>query len=49
MKHWWWAALVTGIFMIPVMLRKRSLKPRTVPTASDQRYNIDDFLTEDDL
>ena len=50
MKHWLIAAILTGIVMLPMMLRKKRVKPIPVPTTdSDKRYNIDEFLTEEEL
>ncbi len=49
MKHWLIAAIVTGIVVLPMMLRKKRVKPIPLPTDSDKRYNIDEFLTEEEL
>ena len=49
MKHWIMAAIVTGLVFIPMIIRKKGVKPVQVPTELDKRYNIDDFLTEDQL
>ncbi len=49
MKHWLIAAIVTGIVVFPMMLRKKKVKPIPLPTDLDKRYNIDEFLTEEEL
>ena len=49
MKHWLVAAIMMGIVVLPIILRKKRVKPVPVPTDSDKRYNIDEFLTEDEL
>ena len=49
MKNWFIAAIVTGIVMLPVVIRKKKVRPLPLPTDSDKRYNIDEFLAEDKL
>jgi len=51
MKHWFIAAIVTGIVMLPVVIRKKkvALMPVPVPTDTEKRYNVDDFVGEESL
>ena len=51
MKNWFIAAIVTGIVMLPMVIRKKKagLRPIPVPTDTDKRYNVDDFLGEENL
>ncbi len=51
MKHWFIAAIVTGIVMLPMVIRKKKveLRPIPMPTDTDKRYNVDDFLDEANL
>ena len=51
MKHWFIAAIVTGIVMLPMVIRKKKagFVPLSVPNDTDKRYNVDDFVGEDTL
>ncbi len=51
MKHWFIAAIVTGIVMFPMVIRKKKalVRPLPVPTDTDKRYNVDDFVGEENL
>lgn len=49
MKQWLIAAIVTGIVMLPVVVRKKKLEPVPVPTDTDKRYNIDEFVSDENL
>ena len=46
MKQWFVAAIVTGIVMLPVVVKKKKLelKPLPAPSETDKRYNIEEFV-----
>ena len=49
MKQWLIAAIVTGIVMLPVVVRKKKVETVPVPTDMEKRYDIDEFVGEENL
>ena len=51
MKQWLVAAIVTGIVMLPAVSKKKKedLKPLPVPTETDKRYDIEEFVGNEAL
>ena len=51
MKQWFIAAIVTGIVMLPAVSKKKKeeIKPLTLPTETDKRYDIEEFVGNEAL
>ncbi len=46
MKHWTIAAFFTGIFLVPLFMRRLKHHAAIENLSSDQRYTIDDFISD---
>jgi hypothetical protein len=51
MKQWLATAIVAGIVMIPAVSKKKKeeSKPLPVPTETDKRYDIEEFVGNEAL
>lgn len=46
MKHWTLAAFLTGLLLVPLFLRRLRHHAAIETLSSDQRYTIDDFISD---
>jgi hypothetical protein len=51
MKQWFVAAIVTGIVMLPAVTKKKKEdpKPISMPSETDKRYDIEEFVSSEAL
>ena len=51
MKQWFVAAIVTGLVMLPAVSKKKKeeTKPVSLPSETDRRYDIEEFVSNEAL
>ena len=50
MKTWIVAALLTGLVVVPMMIRNRFARPFAVKTDGDEkRYDIEEYIADEEL
>ncbi len=49
MKSWTFAALLSSMIIVPLVLRLKKLRPAGEQVGSDRRYAIDDLIADQPL
>jgi hypothetical protein len=50
MKHWIVATLLTGLMVVPMMLRKHMIHLQPAATDDDnKRYDIEEYIADEEL